>query len=376
MFLLLLAGLGTGRWEFYFILTIMILLVIAALILNLRTFYSFSCEQGFYESKAVRGESPDFKITIRNKNPFPYTMMQATIEAPSLVVGEKLNINLQPNSSVTYEVPMTCKHRGVFDVGITILEVNSVFGILPMKFDLRKLPNYKLKQVVVYPRLIGISASGVSAIEESLPEGLGVKRLADDGENFYETRQYRYGDPFKRIHRTISARKRQLHVKRYDIPTETSTLLAMDTCFMVDDREENLRYGDIACECGAAIARCYLSLGHAMTLIGSNPEIPVIEGKEPTEFQKFYDYLALMKFEPNGDICKILHTAAGKYTNISSMYVISSRSDEDFGKALSTLALTCGSVRLIVPKLRKDEKAAKIAGVSVSEITSADELLI
>jgi len=374
MIFLLLAGLGTGIWLFYFLLTILMLLLLAALVLNLWTYFSFSCKQKLSQTSIVKDGSCTLKVSVCSNKPFPFIQMCATVETLSPDNPARLTINLAPNNTSDYDIPISCPHRGMYEVGLTIIEVTDIFGILSMRFDLRLLPHYQMQHLIVYPRLLQTSAPPTGISDGAKQEGIGVQRLTEDGESFSDTRQYRFGDPLKRVHKIISARKRELYVKRYDIPEETTAILAIDTRKNGLAGEDRLNYNDIACECAAAVTHYLLRSGYAARLIGAEASEPAVEGKSIHDFQKLYDHLAVMQFDTDADIAAQLSDEIGKAPNPRMVYVISSRNDKALIEALAMLAQSADYVKLIVPVLSDGAESISIPGVSVSSVASAADI--
>ena len=378
MFLLLIVGLGTGRWEFYFLFTVLSLLVVAALILNLCTFFSFSCRYELASSRVTKGDPSALKVYIYNNKPYSLNMMRATVQTPLLSDTAKLIVTLAPKEEACYDIEISCKYRGVYEVGVTILEVVDIFGLLRMRFDLRRLPNYRLEQLIVYPRLLQLISPMEPAHGEAAHKGLIAQRHSEGGEEYYDTRLYRFGDPFKRIHRTLSARKRELHVKRYDIAAEATAIIIIDTCENSFEGEDSLRFDDIACECAVATVNCCLNLGHFVSLASSNADEPTIEGKSQHDFHKFVDYLAVMEFGVHGDINTILQVSPGHYKSLNAIYVISPRSDTQFSDSLSVLAQSGKYVRLFLPSLEsvseEEQLVPHIEGVTVTVVKNVDDI--
>ena len=373
---LLLAGLGTGRWEFYFMLTILILVVGYAFILNIWTIVSFSYVQELSVSSTVKGGSPTLKIGIYNDKPFPFTMMKIAVQTPNPTDRVELSFNLDPNSNIYYDIPMRCAYRGVYDVGMTMIEVNDVFGLLRMKFDLRRLPYYRQRQLIVYPRLLQLPYLP-AGMRDAKYEGGGAQHISEDGESFSDTRQYRFGDPFKRVHRILSMRKRQLFVKRYDVPMETAAIVAVDTCDIGLEGEEALRYADIACECATAIANYCLRAGYVVELMSSDENAPIVEGKSSRDFSKLYDRLAVMPFDTGGDISASIRGGTRRHPNLKAVYVIATKSTANLTDTFSTLMQSGCNVKLLIPSIQDAAQRGQSKvpiGVSEAILTSADDI--
>ena len=378
MAILLIAGLGSGRWEFYFLFTILALLVIFTLVLNLWTIFSFSYSQELSASSVVKGASPVLKISVLNNKPFAFVMLRAIVQTPPPGQWADFIVNLDPGAKMYCEIPVHCKYRGVYDVGLAVLETSDVFGLLRIRFDLRRLPRHRQEQITVYPRLLQIPVPRSPMQSSAAHKGSGSQRLTQDGESFSDTRKYLFGDPFKRVHRIISARKRQLFVKRYDLPMETGAIIAIDSRENGLAGEDALRYSDIACECAAAIAHHCLGAGYLTTLIGLDTNQPVIEGSSSRDFSGFYYRLAVMKFGTGDDIAAALRFNTGTLPGSKMVYVISSREDKALADCLSALASAGNQVRMILPLVgeRAENRRAggSIPGVAVSAITGAEDI--
>ena len=377
MFSALIAGLTTGLWMFYFVFTILSMLVILALILNAWTFFTFSYRQSLSSPTATRGDKIDFRLHINNNKPFPYTITRLVINTPSSDCHEQSMITLNPYSYTCFDVHIDCKHRGVYEVGMSDLVITDFFGLLHMRFDLNKLSLYRPVQLVIYPRLLPLFSSLPKSVHHGTKyEDVGTQRPVDEGENFYDTRQYRMGDPFKRIHRVVSARRKQLHVKRYDTSMEPSVLIAIDTGANDSSIDEQLRCSDIACECTVALAYHFLHIGYTVALLSSH-EAPILECTNIQDFSKIYDCLATIKFGESSDICASLSYALERRNQLSIVFVISSRQDCRFMESLAMFSQAAKNTRLIIPVSSDDSDKNSLftdSGIAVFAVSDVSEL--
>ena len=325
---------------------------------------------------AIKGDRQTLRVGIYNDKPFPLSMVRALVQTPDPKQIAELNFSLDPGVQIYYDIPMQCVWRGAYDVGITTIEVSDIFGLLRIRFDLRRLPYYKQPQLIVYPRLVHIPYL-TSAMRGAKYEGGGAHQVTEDGESFSDTRQYRFGDPFKRVHRKLSARKRQLFVKRYDLPMESTAIVAVNSREDHLSGEDALRQADISCECAAAIAHYCLRIGYVVDLIGADEYDPIVEGKGIRDFSRIYDSLAVMKFIPSGNIAANLSANMRRHPNLKAVYVISSEYDQDLSDLLAVLAQSGCYVKLLSPVFGGKEKAdiKPILGVNISAVASADELI-
>lgn len=378
IFILLFAGLGTGRWEFYFLLMVLLAMVAFAFVLNLWTFFSFSYRYEFTDKRITKGESPTLKIHIHNNKPFSLNSIYATVQGITPSNQVQLQIEVAPMSTICYNIELHCKYRGMYEVGITSLEVTDIFGILPMRFDMKNLPHHHMEQIVVYPRLLRLSTQPTETQDEALFSGLDRRKVSTHGEEYHDIRKYRFGDPFKRIHRIISARKRDLHVRHDDIPPESSTIIVMDTRKNAACGDESLHLSDIACECAVAIADYHLHSGNAVTLLSLNENEPAVEASNPNDFPKLLDYLATMSFDMHYDTSFTLQNDFINYVNVDVIYIISPRCDKTFSDTLISLVKSGTTIRQFVPSLCErneiDQITASVDGIVQTIVKNVDDI--
>ena len=376
MLILLLAGLATGRREYFFVLCIMLLVICYAAALNIWTFLSFSFVQELSHDTVVNGAAPVFRVGIYNDKPFPFTMMKIVVQTPSPSERVELLFNLEPNSNIYYDIPLKCAYRGVYDIGMTTIEINDAFGLLRMRFDLRSLPYYRHKKLIIYPRLVQLPYLPAQ-LRDAKYTGGGAQRISEEGESFSDTRQYRFGDPFKRVHRTLSMRRRELFVKRYDVPMETAAIIALDTAANEYEGEQLLHYADIASECAAAIAHYSLRAGYVVSLTSADESRPAVEGKSSLDFPGLYDELAVVPFNAVGDICATLLGETQKHTNLRTVYIITTRRDQPILDTLRRISQSGCSVKYLSPapaKQQTDDKLNLPAGVSGAFISDSESI--
>ena len=376
MLVLLLAGLATGRREYFFVLCIMFLVICYAAVLNIWTFLSFSFVQELSDNSVVNGASPVFKIGIYNDKPFPFTMMKIAVQTPLPTEYVELSFNLDPQSNIHYDITLNCVYRGVYDVGMTTIEINDVFGLLCMRFDLRMLPYYRHKKLTIYPRLVQLPYLPAQICDAKYAGG-GVQQISEEGESFSDTRQYRFGDPFKRVHRTLSMRKRELFVKRYDVPMETSAIIVLDTAVNCYEGEKLLHFADLACECATAIAYYSLRAGYVVALTGAAENRAIVDGKSSSDFAKLYDELAVIPFDVEGDICNTLRREINKHPNLKAVYVITSRRDPAIIDVLRSMSQTGCAVKCIVPApgvVEKNHQQQMPSGVATAMLSNSDDI--
>ena len=315
-----LAGLLTGRREFFLLLFIMGFVLLYSLGLNIWTGMSFSYTQEIDKKVCVKGGQASMRVAIYNDKPFPFPLIRLAVLPVARSRRAYADFSLLPRSHITFTVPLPCPYRGIYGVGMTTLEINDSFGLVRTTFNMLKLPYYRPAELKVYPRLTELTVLPAGR-NDTVHIGNAGQWHTEQGESYAGLRPYRPGDPFKRVHRAVSARRREWYVRTYDLPLETSVVIALDTAVGNVPEEEGLYLGDLVCECAAAIAHYSLKAGHRV--IYRDPGLALIL-KSVKDFPKLNNRLTALLFEADADFGTCLRQAAGQFP-ARAVYVISAR---------------------------------------------------
>jgi len=352
------AGRITGRREFFLLLFIMGFILLYSLCLNLWTAGSFCYIQEVEKKVCVKGSSTSMRITIVNDKPFPFSLIRLTMVPVARSQAAYGRFSLLPGSRIAYSVPLHCPYRGIYGVGMTTLEINDSFGLVRTNFNMLKLPYYRHTDVKVYPQLTELSVlpAGVS---DSKLFGNVSKWYTDHGESFADLRPYRPGDQFKRVHRAVSARMREWYVRTYDMPVETSILIALDTAMNCETVEDGLYLSDLACECAAAIARYSIKTGYRVVYHDTGLASPLVL-RSLNDFTKLYDRLTALRFTQQGDDLEgFPHLSSTQLSEARAAYIISASGGERLKEALDSPDNTQPGVKLIAV----GSKASSLPGI-------------
>ena len=292
------AGLYTGMRIWYVVLIAQILLVLAILGLNQWTVRTFSYTQTLDEAEAVKGSETALHLSIRNEKPFPLSMMQVDVELAAPSENTQVSFSLLPFAGKEFDFKVAMPYRGVYPIGITTMRITDIFGLLPMRFDMRKLHYYRQPELTVYPRAEAPSSLYADVADEKL---FGERYLhnAESGSSISGARAYRPGDPLKQIHWKKSAAHGELFVKQYEQPIRENLTLLIDNCAQGPAGEEALARADTVCEAAACITLHCLSRNRSAALRALCDTRGVHSGEEAlnlTDFEKIRRWLALLPF--------------------------------------------------------------------------------
>lgn len=322
-------GLYSGNRFCWLLFLTLALVLLAALGVNIWTAYSFSFVQELSSAQGEKGQAVGLHIGIYNDKPFPFTHMRVTAEAIDPAENQVLPIGLAPNTDCSFDLSLTLPRRGEFRVGMTRLELQDVFGLLPMRFDLRRLPYYRRKTVLVLPRVR----------EFELPAGPGAQ-LAVSGqsasragqEELSQLRSWAPGDRLSRVHWAATAKTGELLSRQYEDPAGGGCLIYLDCRALSDEA------ADLLAECAATLLYAYLVRGE-----------PAALGAEGHQLQRAFtlgdltalrQWLALLPFDreesPAADLAGIL--AGEPYGRI---YLLGGDYDAELARALETAGAPC-----------------------------------
>lgn len=334
MAILLFTALVTGRREFFLLLFMLFFVAVYALALNLWTFFSFTYVQELSSPSGIKGGLEQLKIRIQNDKPFPFTLMRIQVETASPSEKTALRFNLSPKESIAFEVPLSCAYRGEFSVGMTVMDVTDIFGLFKIRYDLRALPYYRQRRLKIYPRIISLGFLPAGTRDAKL-SGSGLGRSSGGGESLYDIREYREGDSLRLIHWTASARAGKLFSKTYEIPSQSTALIAVDNGSNGLDGEPLLQYSDLACECACAIARYCFSKGREVKLVTAGPDKVSPEARRKSGFSEIYESLAVMPFGIEDGLAEKIRAEAKKGSDLCAIYVLTCRQDTELDELLA-----------------------------------------
>jgi len=327
MALCLLGGMINGIRAYYLIFFFQLFLVAISFALNCWTIFSFAYIQKLDERRAVKGGQCTLHVGIYNDKPFPFTMMRVHVGMVAHGQEEILTINLMPRESIDFDLPVELPYRGEYQIGMTILEITDIFGLMPMKIDMRRLSYYRQIPLLIYPHLAHLSALAPRAGDEKRFAGVHLA-ASPQGDSFAQVRDYLPGDSARRIHWKLFARKRALYTKQYEIPSEAETILLLGNT--VHTGEAALRYADVVCECAGALAYYALKRSYPVRLIEGNPRRKPVTALTMGGFQPLYDWLARLPFDASQqDLSQILDAQVRAQSQVRSIYVLADRLDHD-----------------------------------------------
>ena len=334
-----LSALSLGGRVFYlasWALALMILYSLASLLLSTRL---LSVSQFLDDIKAERGEKTRLSITLQNRSLLPIAPPEMILDLPE---GEN-TLSFEPGFTrrKTAGFPIFLPHVGVAAAGIKTMYLRDIFHLFRMK----KRVGQKTPQVVVLPRPFDVEKLQSAQRDDgrALPNQTTEDITAPD-----DVRAFRQGDPMKRIHWKLSSRKRELLVRRFELPAPPDTLVLLD-CFDpigfegVPDGLSRLK--DTLTETALAVAR--------MQMEGGNPVRLPLYGARTGEFKAdragslslLQEELAYQIFRGGEPFDKVLHVELRRMRRTGATIVITTRLDAQIVEGVKHIRRSGPSVR-------------------------------
>ncbi len=388
---LLFAALYTGYRVLYILFFTAIFLLLFVLGLNLYTIYTFRFTQTLETDRAEKGTQVRLFVNIANETILPLSMMEIRFALPC--PGRTLDhpICIAPYSREDFELTLDLPYRGVYEVGMKEIRITDVFGLTSIRYELKKLPWYKMLRLTVLP---------------AVPEGYGAGEILDEKlfaqestsqrtENVSSAREYRPGDPLKGVNWKVSARFGELFVKEYDSPARESIAILVDNTSALPEipKKRFLRRrkkvsasgsaelaaakADAACECAASLAQLSLSRGRLSELYFVNGEdLEPVRASDEMKMEELLLHLAEADFSMPGDFSARLESVCLE-TNADALIVLSANADDAMAEELAKYSDSFDSCALIAID-SAPQKAGNVGiltlplGTDVSEILSGE----
>ncbi len=206
-------------------------------------------------------------------------------------------------------------------------------------------------EVYVYPRTFNIRK--FPALNKGTSPWLGVEtsRVSGDDDEFYGVREYKRGDPLKKIHWMVSARKNQLIVKEF----QRQSFFRATIMFNLE-KEDNLgegkeSVGEYTIKIVASIAKYLINLGVSIEVIshaGEVVHIPFNKGQDHLE--EILKFLTIAQAESRITLAELFATFQRNILEDSSLIVVMTDKNKTFLPAMLSLGVRNVSLVPVVLK--------------------------
>lgn len=190
-------------WLSWFILLVVVSILPIAVIISVTSSMFFRIDSDAFR-KVLKGEETEISFTSSGLDAFPFALYSIKIKLLETMTGEVSMIRFNSQGNTTDSVIIQTDHCGTYRFTSAKVRIYDIFGLIfvPRTYEVAGevvvLPTPCIPQAM--PDLSGFKAKGLQ------------KSLVPNAE-IYDIREYIAGDPVKRIHWKLSAKKDRLMIK-------------------------------------------------------------------------------------------------------------------------------------------------------------------
>jgi uncharacterized protein (DUF58 family) len=178
------------------------------------------------------------------------------------IEGSRIEVMLLHGSETrTLSYRITCRRRGYYQIGPTVLETGDLMG-LSRRYRLGASPQY----VLVLPRVVALTGYDIASARP-IGEIQIRDALIQDPTRIMGIRQWQLGDPMRSVHWPATARTGTLHTKIYEPTTIAGATLVLDLHRDTNPSQHEPIRSDLAITLAASIAAALHDMNQPFALL-------------------------------------------------------------------------------------------------------------
>ena len=219
---LLVCALSMGN-RMYLLLALLIVIAWILAYISIRTAEkSVRVSHGLNNTRVNRGESVAMQVSVSHRSLLPIAPVKLKMRATSNTPAGVLHLTELGRRTQKVAYQFAADHIGAMIPGVESFTVSDVFGF----FKKEHVPDNSTGELLVLPVPFEVEPLTFA------PGDMGVetmKRAMEDPSSPSDFRAYQNGDPLKRIHWKMSARKQEIMIRQFEEPALPDALVLMDT---------------------------------------------------------------------------------------------------------------------------------------------------
>lgn len=231
---------------------------------------SVRVSHGLNNTTVNRGESVAMQVSVSHRSLLPIAPVKLKMRATSNTPAGVLHLTELGRRTQKVAYQFTAEHIGAMIPGVESFTVSDVFGF----FKKEHIPDNSTGELLVLPVPFEVEALTFA------PGDMGVetmKRAMEDPSSPSDFRAYQNGDPLKRIHWKMSARKQEIMIRQFEEPALPDALVLMDTSppRIPEGMDQNkvAFLQDTVLETAVSVVKCQINLENPVRLpiVGDRP---------------------------------------------------------------------------------------------------------
>jgi len=340
MALSLLALLYSGELIYLWVIIFQISLLVISVLNLVITFAAIVFVQKLDRETAVKGETVTLQLEAHNETLFPFAHLTLSYSTPETSYNgneHHFSVSLLPQHREVITTPIKCKYRGEYRFGFTRISATDIFGLISISFPFTVFTSHRLVKLLVYPRIRPILPGIFVNREKEGPTDSPFAR-AEELSSIADIRDFREGDPLKRVHWKLSARNRKLLVKEFEGSLSPDSVILVDCTAHSFKGEAAVQYEDTIIECAAAFAKRMTDDFQPIKMFTYSNERTEVSGSSPVDFPAFYELLSRIKFQGDLSLAAAIKLERTTLGNLGSLVIISQTPTDELYEVLTTLA--------------------------------------
>jgi len=337
------------------------------------------------EDRTFQGETLAMTLRLTNDKmlPVPWIEIRDAVPENALPGEERLSPTGYPGyvylsrsthlrwyERVRWPLELRMPARGFYRLGPVRVSTGDLFGFFPVTRE-----EETSESVIVYPRVYSLPELGLPA-ERPFGELKGRERIFEDPGRIAGIRDYRPGDPMRRIDWKASARRQQLQSRVYEPSATMHLLIALNVHTLGHSWEgfvpETL---ERLLSAAGSVARYAFDAGYAIGLIanGSFPDsdrpmrVPV--GRRPDQLMRVLEALAVIHPMTLAPLEAVIDAEAQRFPFGATLVCVTSRMDAALAASLQRVAGAGHTVTVL--SLADDDFEEDLGRIAVHRLTEA-----
>lgn len=303
---------------------------------------SVKVENALSGAKVNRGDVVSMEISVSHHSPLPIAPVALRMRATSNTPAGTIHLTQLGRRRQRVVHKFAADHVGAMFPGVDSYEVSDVFGF----FKREHRPDLNGQELLVLPVPFEVEpltfAAGDMGVET-------MKRAMEDPSSPSDIRAWQQGDPLKRIHWKMSARKRELMVRQFEEPALPDALVLLDTAppYLPEGLESESRRAflrDAVLETAASVVACQIRQDNPvrMPLVGDRP----MEYNSRMGLALLLEELARCTFNETERFERVMMMQLGELRKTGAVVVITTRLGSEMVELMVRMKRMGPNVRL------------------------------
>lgn len=296
-------------------------------------------------AKVEEDDTLEIETVISNKGLLPVINFVLEDRLTFAILKEKekrfLLEYLGPGAKLNLKYRSLCPRRGRYEIGPFSIYLFDPWGLFYFKKTF-----FLYSELYVYPHTFHIPKFP-ALVKGAVPWfGIESSHISGDEHEFYGIREYKPGDPIKRIHWLSTARKNKLIVKQFQhqVFFRASIIFNLDKDKNFGEGKESV--AEYIIKIAASVAKYFIERNVSVEIIahiGEITHIPFNKGEEHLE--DIFRVLTIAQAESRISMAELFQEFSEYIPNDSSLIVI--MLDEDWELLPAMLSLKARNISLI-----------------------------